>query len=687
MRGYKIKGYKPIRPIYKLIFELVTIPIIGLFLPGIYIESYFQLVILITVTSAVFAITWPFIAKYLVTILLYSAGLLNLLITTLVLWLFAQLLPGIHIDNLFTAFLISILILAFRMLADAILQVGEEGSFYRIYTKREAYKNSPIKEQLDSGVELETGTIFIEIDGLAASVLKFAVRNGYMPALQKLMNNEEYKIKEWVCEYGASTPVCQAGILQGSNENMPAFRWFDRKKQKIVIGNNPYDSANLWKSHSNGDGLLADYGLSVGNIFTGDAQESAATFSTLTSKKKRGTSNFYYYFLNPDNYLRSFLLFWVDIFSEIKDQIYLQIYNIQPRMKKKWSMPFIRSFLTIFMRDMLTSVLIGKMYEGIKSAYIVYAGYDFVAHENGLERSEAVKALTQADRKIRDIMRAAESTPRKYKFVFLSDHGQSQGASFKQRYGFSVEQYISQILHHSSDIVALNLTGTEAVDQLSLIISELAKEGGLLPKIFRKKKKDHYIDINEKTEKVRAIFHDKQRNTSKPEIICLYSGNQAELYFKGHSKRLTLERINKLYPELIDLLKNHEGIGFISVMSEKDGALAIGSKGTNYLDKGKVKGSDPLADFDKYAPDQLKRVNTYETAADIIINSAYYKSTDEVAAFEEFVSSHGGIGGGQTKPFVMFPADFEFPTQTVYRSTELHKILKGWVKTNAKVKI
>lgn len=685
MRGYKIKGYKPIRLIYKLIFELVTIPIIGLFLPGIIIDSYLQLALLIAVTSAVFAVTWPFIAKRLVTILLYSAGLLNLLITTLVLWLLAQPLPGVHIDNLFTAFIISILILAFRMLADAILQVGEDGSFYRIYTKREAYKNSPIKKQLESGEELETGTIFIEIDGLAASVLKFAVRNGYMPTLQKLMKDEKYKIREWVCEYGASTPVCQAGILQGKNENMPAFRWFDRKRQKVVVGNNPSDSANLLKSISNGDGLLSDYGLSVGNIFTGDADESAATFSTLLNSKRRGTNSFYYYFLNPDNYLRSFVLFWIDVLSEIKDQIYLQLYNIQPRIKKKWSTPFVRSFLTIFMRDMLTSILIGKMYEGIKSAYIVYAGYDYVAHENGLERSEALKALTQADRKIRDIMKAAESTPRKYNFVFLSDHGQSQGASFKQRYGFPIEQYISQILHHSSDIEALNLTGTEAVDQLSLIISELAQQGGYISKIFRRKRKDKYIDINEKTERVREIFNEKKKISNKPEIICLYSGNQAELYFKGNKHRLTLEEINELHPDLIELLKNHQGIGFLSVISKKDGALAIGKRGINYLDKGIIKGADPLAEFDKYAEDQLKQVNGYHTAADIIINSSYYKSTDEVAAFEEFISSHGGIGGGQTKPFVMFPADFEYPSQTVYKSVELHKILKGW--TNGKTKI
>ncbi|WKZ31532.1 MAG: phage holin family protein [Candidatus Dojkabacteria bacterium] len=679
MKGILLKEYKPARMLYKLFFELIAIPIVALFLPGVSIDSYLQLAILITLTSAVFALIWPIIAKYLLTILLYSAGILNLLLNTLIIWLLAQLFPGVQIETLWSAFMVSILIMGFRMLADAILNIDEEGSFYRLYTKRVAYKNSPIKEQLESSKELDDGTIFIEIDGLSADVLKFAVRNGYMPTLQQLMMEQGYKIREWVCEYGASTPVCQAGILQGKNKNLPAFRWFDRSEQKVKTGNNPQHSAEVLKEISNGKGLLADHGISIGNIFTGDAEESVATFSTLLNKKDRGLNYFYYYFLNPDNYLRSFVLFWIDVLSEIKDQLYLQAYNIQPRIRKQWTMPFIRGFLSIFMRDMLTSVLIGKMYEGIKNVYIVYAGYDFIAHENGLERGEAIKALTQTDRKISNIMKAAQTTPRKYRFVFLSDHGQSQGASFKQRYGYSIDKYISEIVGHSAGIEALELSEPEAVDQLSLILTEQSYESGKIHKAIGKlfRQKTRPLPSNKKVKKVLSDGSSSRADINK--IVCLFSGNQAELYFKGNKKRVTVEEINEKYPKLINLLSSHPGVGFISVVSEKDGPLVIGKKGTRYLDSDKLKGQDPLLNFDKYAVDQLKQVNTYDTAADIIINSTLYRNTDEVAAFEEFISSHGGIGGGQTKPFIMFPKQFEYPAQPVYRSTELHKVMKSWL--------
>ena len=40
---------------------------------------------------------------------------------------------------------------------------------------------------------------------------------------------------------------------------------------------------------------------------------------------------------------------------------------------------------------------------------------------------------------------------------------------------------------------------------------------------------------------------------------------------------------------------------------------------------------------------------------DIVLNSTYWAETDEVAAFEELVGSHGGMGGEQSHPLALFP--------------------------------
>jgi len=50
-----------------------------------------------------------------------------------------------------------------------------------------------------------------------------------------------------------------------------------------------------------------------------------------------------------------------------------------------------------------------------------------------------------------------------------------------------------------------------------------------------------------------------------------------------------------------------------------------------------------------------------------------------VAAFEHLVGSHGGLGGEQTHPFVLYPADLPDPPGLIQGADELHKVLRGWL--------
>jgi putative membrane protein len=65
--------------------------------------------------------------------------------------------------------------------------------------------------------------------------------------------------------------------------------------------------------------------------------------------------------------------------------------------------------------------------------------------------------------------------------------------------------------------------------------------------------------------------------------------------------------------------------------------------------------------------------------ADIMVNSLYDPETDEVAAFEELVGSHGGMGGDQTVPFVMFPSEWEITKEPIIGAPELHTQFINWL--------
>ena len=95
--------------------------------------------------------------------------------------------------------------------------------------------------------------------------------------------------------------------------------------------------------------------------------------------------------------------------------------------------------------------------------------------------------------------------------------------------------------------------------------------------------------------------------------------------------------------------------------SAEHGAVALGAGGANYLSEGRVEGEDPLAPFSPTAAAHLLRTDGFAHVADIMVNSFYDEQLDEGCAFEELISFHGGMGGPQTRPFLLHPAELAVP--------------------------
>ena len=184
-------------------------------------------------------------------------------------------------------------------------------------------------------------------------------------------------------------------------------------------------------------------------------------------------------------------------------------------------------------RDLQVSAIIGDLYAGRPVAYTTFLAYDEVAHHSGIERPDALSVLRKIDRQFARIEQAAKGAPRPYHLVVLSDHGQSQGATF--------------------------------------------------------------LD------------------------------------------------------------------------------------GAHYLDEDRMEGEDPLAPFGPNAPRHVKRADGFEHVADVMVNSTYYAEMDEVAAFEELVGSHGGMGGSQSFPFVVLPTGWRLPEQAIVGPDHMHQYMRRWL--------
>jgi hypothetical protein len=115
------------------------------------------------------------------------------------------------------------------------------------------------------------------------------------------------------------------------------------------------------------------------------------------------------------------------------------------------------------------------------------------------------------------------------------------------------------------------------------------------------------------------------------------------------------------------------------VRSEEHGAVVVGDVGTCYLDEDRVEGQSPLAPFGPDAARHVLRTDGFPHCPDIVVNSRYWPHSDEVAAFEELVGSHGGLGGTQSFPFLLHPTELELPPEELVGAESVHRHLRTWL--------
>jgi hypothetical protein len=113
--------------------------------------------------------------------------------------------------------------------------------------------------------------------------------------------------------------------------------------------------------------------------------------------------------------------------------------------------------------------------------------------------------------------------------------------------------------------------------------------------------------------------------------------------------------------------------------SEQDGAVVLGPRGRHVLATGAVEGEDPLAPYGPNAARHVARTDAFPHCPDLMVNSTYWPELDEVAAFEELVGSHGGLGGGQAHPFVLVPPGLPWPDEPVVGAVTVHRLFRRWL--------
>ena len=379
-----------------------------------------------------------------------STLVIGFLVNALALWITAWFLPGFDVWILAGLFG-GIVIAFFNTILIDVLHISQEGSWYQNRIERMAEK-----DPFTSSGEPGRGLMMVEVDGLSYWHIQKAIDEGLMPTLQK-MRDEGYVLTRVECGLPSMTSACQAGIMFGDNDDIPAYRWYDKAKKKLYVS--APDATELNARYAHGHGLMRQ-GSSIMNMMNGDAEKSMFTMANMfeagPEEKKRRAEDIDLLMLNPYFLMHALALFSVDLVRELWEAWQQKRKNVQPRLNrmKDWY-PFVRAGTCSLMREMSANLAILDMMRGAPSIYMLYLGYDEVAHHSGPWTSDAFSDLKRLDKvfaRLKDVVDHKAKRP--YDFLVLSDHGQSFGATFKQRYGLSIKEFIEQQLPKGTTVAA-----------------------------------------------------------------------------------------------------------------------------------------------------------------------------------------------------------------------------------------
>jgi len=315
--------------------------------------------------------------------------------------------------------------------------------------------------------------------------------------------------------------------------------------------------------------------------------------------------------------------------------------------------PFVRAFATVLATDVTVAAVVGDLIKGRGVVYVDLIGYDEVSHHSGISRPETLAVLTKLDDVVEMLLAVVDQADRPYLVVVVSDHGQSQGATFLQRYGETLEGLV------------LRLSGRPQAAAAAQPADPMHHHAGAEGRAYA-------------AASVHSPAAGEEPTINEGAPVVLGSGNLGLITFPAIPGRADTAAIEEAHEGLLDALRSHPGIGFLLVAKPGGGSVILGKDGEVDVASGTVTGSNPLAGFGLDALEKVRRTDTFDNVADIMVGGAYWPETDEVAAFEEQVGSHGGMGGPQSTPFLLYPERLPAPPTTLHGAEAVHRVLVGW---------
>ena len=330
----------------------------------------------------------------------------------------------------------------------SLLAIDDDDFWYRNVVRRQAKRHAGA---IASDVP---GVFFLEIDGLAHDVLQRAIRDGNAPDIARWLRDGRPPAARAGRPTGPRRPAparraCCTATTTTCRPSAGGRRTAARRDRHQPPAATPRRSS---AAISDGRGLLHEDGASRANILSGDAAHTLLTMSTVLAARGRGQlgHDYFAYFANPYNVARTIMLLAIaDIVARAPARdASRRRDDVQPAdPARRACTRSMRAWATVDparpagrRRSSATSTpgRPGRLLDLPR----LRRGRPPLGHRAA---DDALAVLRQVDRQFaRDRSRRRGRAAARTEFVVLSDHGQSQGATFRDRYGVTLEDLVTR---------------------------------------------------------------------------------------------------------------------------------------------------------------------------------------------------------------------------------------------------
>jgi type I phosphodiesterase/nucleotide pyrophosphatase len=485
--------------------------------------------------------------------------------------------------------------------------------------------------------------LIVQIDGLSRVVLEQAVAAGQMPFLKKLLRRHGYRLERMAVGMPTSTPAFQMAAMYGVRPDIPGFHYFDRQLQSDIHFPRRGHAALVEAKHTNGRRGILQGGSAYGCVFTGGADNSLFTFTTLTRPSGRGLLAA----LSP-----FVVLGWVCLKSLARTIV--ELAKLLPRFVRRPMKGYSRRWFTIkvgisvWVRELFTMAVSRDLYAGTPAVYVNYVDYDEAAHAFGPRSRAALVTLGRVDRAIRQLWRVARRVPEhQYDLYILSDHGQAPCKPYRDITGGQrFERWIFDELLKQPTAAEAPAPRPEESGLTHGIRTRRQGAAGLFQQFL------NYIDED--------FFRREDPEAHEQNGVRVISaGPNALFYVLNEKEPLDADALEQRFPGLAEKLSQSAGVGFVLARSKNGPVCFWHGKRYQFGESGRGPFADrPDAPLVVQGIADLMRM---PSAGDFVIYGIDAAAQGHVSFVPE-MGAHAGPSSTELHTFIVRPARVTLPS-------------------------